>query len=167
MPIGILGLAYVMTWSLGSINQFVGVMIVFVVAMQALVGIEWTTASRWYWMLITFGGSGILQGLSGMSGPPLVLWVHGQRYSADHARAFLFAMYISNYLPQMLLLYWKFGNQVWGSAAVAVLALPPVLLGAMLGLQLGQQLGDRWLRPVSYACLLALGLYSLISPWLA
>ena len=79
MPIGILGLTYVVTWSSESINQFVAVMILLAVASQAFVGIDWKNAGRWYWVAITFGGSGILQGLSGISGPPMVLWVHGQR----------------------------------------------------------------------------------------
>lgn len=166
MPIGILGLGYLMTWPLDAVNQFVGIMIIAVIVSQAWVGVEWKTAKRWYWVLITFGGSGILQGLSGMSGPPLVLWVHGQRYSADHARAFLFAIFISNFIPQLALLQWKFGNVIWQSVGIAVLALPFVLLGAMLGLRIGHRLGERWLRKISYLGLFCLGLSSLLAPWL-
>ncbi len=164
LPIGVAGLAVVMTWSAAGINQLVGVIILFAVAIQALVGIEWKSAKQLHWLLITFGGSGILQGLSGMSGPPMVLWVHGQRYSADRARAFLFAMYISNFIPQLGLLWWRFGIPVIHSALIALLSLPVVLLGAMLGIRLGSALGDRWLRPITYACLIALALTSLLQP---
>ena len=164
LPIGIIGLSYVMTWSDAGIHQLVGLIILLAVALQAMVGIEWKTAQNWYWLLVTFGGSGILQGLSGMSGPPMVLWVHGQRYSADRARAFLFAMYISNFLPQMLLLWWRFGEQVPRAALIAGLSLPAVLVSAMLGLKLGSLLGDRWLRPITYACLIWLALSSLLKP---
>ena len=94
-----------------------------------------------------------------------MLWVHGQRYKSEHARAFLFCMYISNFLPQMLLLWWNFGGQVWKAVAVAMLSIPAVLLGAAIGLRLGKLLGDRWLKPVSYGCLLVLALYSLLAPW--
>ena len=110
LPIGVAGLAVVMTWSAAQINQLVGGIILMAVAMQALAGIEWKNARWWPWLVLTFGGSGILQGLSGMSGPPMVLWVHGQRYSADRARAFLFAMYISNFLPQLCLV-WEVRSQ--------------------------------------------------------
>ncbi len=164
LPIGVAGLAVVMTWSAAGINQLVGVIILLAVAIQALVGIEWKSAKKLHWLVITFGGSGILQGLSGMSGPPMVLWVHGQRYRADRARAFLFAMYISNFIPQLLLLWWRFGNAVLHSALIAALSLPLVLLGATLGLKLGTALGDRWLRPITYACLIALALTSLLQP---
>lgn len=166
MPIGIVGLTYVLTLTPAGVNQFVGAMILCAVVMQAFVGIEWKTAQKWYWILITFGGSGILQGLSGMSGPPMVLWVHGQRYSANRARAFLFSMYISNFLPQVLLLWSHFGSGVWRGVGIGLLATPPVVFGAVLGLRLGSLLGDRWLRPISYACLIAIAAYSLLGPWL-
>lgn len=166
MPIGIVGLAYVLTWETARINQFVGILILCAVISQAFIGVEWKNATKWYWMLVTFGGSGILQGLSGMSGPPLVLWVHGQRYSADRARAFLFSIYVSNFAPQVLLLWWRFGAEVWLDVVVAFVALPAVLLGAMLGLRIGKWIGDRWLRPLSYMLLIALASYSLFGPWI-
>ncbi len=165
MPIGILGLGVVMTWSPEQVNQLVGVIILAAILIQTFVGIEWKSAKRWYWIVITFGGSGILQGLSGMSGPPMVLWVHGQRYSADRARAFLFAMYISNFAPQVLLLWSKFGIAVWNAIAIGLLSMPLVLSSAMLGIHLGSRLGER-LRPISYVFLCCLAFKSLLAPWL-
>lgn len=166
MPIGVLGLVYVLTWSAASINQLVGAIILVAVSLQALVGIEWKSARHPFWMVTTFGGSGILQGLAGMSGPPMVLWVHGQRYSVDRARAFLFAMYLTNFPPQVLLLWWKFGSGVFQVIAAALLSLPLVLATTLLGLRLGSWLGERWLRPLAYAVLLWLALVSLLDPWL-
>ena len=164
LPIGVAGLAIVMTWSAAQINQLVGGIILMAVVLQSLAGIEWKNARWWPWLLLTFGGSGILQGLSGMSGPPMVLWVHGQRFSADRARAFLFAMYISNFLPQLALVWWRFGSGVPRAAVVGLLALPLVVVGALLGLKLGSLLGDRWLRPLTYAALVLLALKSLLEP---
>ena len=166
LPIGIAGLAVVLTWSPSQINQFVGVMILLVVAMQALVGIEWKSARRPIWLLLVFGGSGILQGISGMSGPPMVLWVHAQRFDGLRARGFLFAMYTTNFLPQVSLLWWKFGNTVFQAISVGLLALPLVLLSAMLGLRLGAWLGDTWLRTATYVGLVLIALASLLEPWL-
>ncbi len=164
LPIGVAGLVVVMTWSKGQINQLVGAIVLLAVAIQALAGVEWKNARWWPWLLLTFGGSGILQGLSGMSGPPMVLWVHGQRYSADRARAFLFAMYISNFLPQLGLVWWRFGSTVPRAALIGLMALPLVLVGAVLGLKLGSRLGDRWLRPLTYGALIAIALNSLLAP---
>ncbi len=166
LPIGIAGLAVVLTWPTTRINQFVGVMILLVVVIQAFIGIEWKSARKPIWLIAVFGGSGILQGISGMSGPPMVLWVHAQRYSTDRARAFLFAMYITNFFPQILLLWWKFGGAVFRAMLVGTLALPLVLLSAMLGLKLGSWLGDRRLRAATYVALVLIALASLLEPWL-
>ncbi|MCA9191852.1 MAG: sulfite exporter TauE/SafE family protein [Planctomycetales bacterium] len=166
LPIGVAGLALVMSWSAESINQFVGLLILLAVIVQSFVDIEWKNADHPFWIIVTFGSSGILQGISGMSGPPMVLWVHGRRYSADRARAFLFAMYISNFIPQICLLHYKFGTTVWQAVGVATLSIPFVLASAALGLRLGSWLGDRWLRPITYVCLLMLALSSLLDPWL-
>lgn len=166
LPIGVAAMAMVMTWPAGAIHQCVGVLILVALGIQTLVGIEWQGARKPMWMGLIFGGSGFLQGLSGMSAPPMVLWVHAQRFSHDHARAFLFAMYITNFVPQTLLLWWKFGSPVLQAMTVGVLALPLVLLSAMAGLRLGTLLGDRWLRPTSFLLLFWIGLSSLLEPWL-
>ncbi len=166
LPIGIAGLAIVVTWPATRVQQFVGVLILLALATQALVGVEWRSARRPWWVAAVFGGSGVLQGISGMSGPPVVLWVHAQRFTHDHARAFLFAMAITNFLPQVLLLWWKFGSPVVHAMGVGLLAVPLVLLSAMVGLRLGSRLGTRWLRSVTFALLLWIGLSSLLWPWL-
>ncbi len=166
LPIGIAGLAIVLTWSATLINQFVGGLILMAIAIQALAGVEWKSAKKPFWVWTVFGISGILQGISGVSGPPMVLWVHAQRYSIDRARAFLFAMYISNFVPQIMLLWWKFGSPVYRCMLIGFLTMPLVLIAAMLGLKLGSRLGERWLRPATYLGLACLALTSLLEPWL-
>lgn len=164
LPIGIIGMGWVLTWPQYRIQQLVGAIILFAVILQGFVGIEWKSARRWYWMLVVFGGSGILQGLTGMSGPPMVLWVHGQRYPVDRVRAFLFTVYIANFPPQIALLAWRYGSAVWLAMLVALLAVPGVIAAAMLGLRFGTWLGDQRVRPLSYLGLIALALYSLLGP---
>lgn len=166
LPIGIVGLAFVLKWPASSINQFVGVLILLAIAMQALVGIEWKSARQPFWLVTIFGGSGILQGISGMSGPPMVLWVHAQRYSSERARAFLFAMYITNFIPQIMLLWWTFGDVVFQAMLIGLLSVPLVLPTTTIGLKLGGWLGDRWLRSVSILGLVLIALSSLLQPWI-
>ncbi len=166
MPIGVVGLAVVMTWPQGRIQQLVGGLILLAIGAQSLIGTQWRSARHPAWMVLVFGGSGILQGLSGMSAPPMILWVHAQRFSHDRARAFLFAIYCCNFAPQMVLLWWRFGNGVFYSMSVALLALPGVLLSATVGLRLGSRLGDRWMRPAVLVLLLWISITSLLQPWL-
>lgn len=166
MPIGVLGLAALMKQSEGTIGQVVGLIILLAMLSQAFSGVEFKNARKWYWMLLTFGGSGVLQGLSGIGGPPLVLWVYGQKYAVDRARAFLFALYVANFLPQMIVLYWKFEHQIWNSTLVGLIVTPLILVAAELGLRAGSKLGDRWVRPVVYGTLLILAAIMIAKPFL-
>jgi uncharacterized protein len=166
MPIGVLGLSALMMQSQDTIGQIVGGIILLSILLQSLAGVEFKSAKTWPWMLLTFGGSGVLQGLSGIGGPPMVLWVYGQRYSVDRARAFLFAIYVANFIPQMMMLRWKFGSQIWSTALIGIIVTPLILLAAEFGLRLGSRLGDRWMRPVVYAALVALALVMIFRPLL-
>jgi uncharacterized protein len=166
MPIGVLGLSALMLQSEQTIGQVVGSIILLSILLQAMTGVEFKSARRWPWMLLTFGGSGILQGLSGIGGPPMVLWVYGQRYSVDRARAFLFAVYVANFIPQMIVLRWKFGSEIWAATMIGFLVTPFILLAAEGGLRLGSRLGDRWMRPAVYVTLAVLALIMILRPLL-
>jgi hypothetical protein len=166
MPVGVAGLVLLMSLPKAVVGQFVGVVILAAIVAQYFTGFEWKNARRWPWMLITFGGSGILQGLTGTGGPPMVLWVYGQRYSVNRARAFLFGTYVACFVPQLCLLYWNFGRIVWMPMLTAILALPIVLLSSELGLKMGSRIGDRWMRPVTYWMLILLALAAIVEPWL-
>ena len=167
MPLGLLVLAWLVGNSSQLIEPIVGAIVLAAVISQMVSGRRWETARRWYWILATFGLSGILQGLSGMSAPPMLLWVHGQRFSANRARSFLFAMYLTNFLPQLALMLWAFGPKLLTSVLVALLALPLIVLGSLLGLKLGNRLGDKGLRPVTYVLLIWIAIACLLDPWLS
>ncbi len=166
MPIGVLGLTALMKQSEDRIGQVVGLIILLALFSQAFSGVEFKNARKWYWMLLTFGGSGVLQGLSGIGGPPLVLWVYGQKYAVDRARAFLFALYVAIFPPQMIVLYWKFDSQILNSTLVGFIVTPLILIAAELGIRAGSKMGERWVRPAVYATLLILAAIMIAKPLL-
>ena len=166
LPVGILGLAWLVTNSSSSIKPLVGSIVLVAVVMQTFSGRPWTSANKWYWVLTAFGASGLLQGLSGMSAPPMLLWLHGQRFAAKRARSFLFAIYLSSFVPQLLLMFWTFSPALLTSMQVAVLALPLVLIGTYVGLAVGNRFGERWLRPATYTLLVWMAMACLLDPWL-
>lgn len=167
MPLGLLGLAWLVCNYEFIVQPLVGTIVLAAVLTQAFSGQSWHTAGRWYWIVATFGLSGLLQGLSGMSAPPMLLWVHGQRFSVNRARSFLFAMYLSNFLPQLALMLWAFGPKLLTCVSLAIVALPLIVLGSLLGLRLGNRLGDRWLRPTTYVLLVWMAVACLLDPWLS
>ena len=167
MPLGLFGLAWLISHWAFVVKPLVGSVVLAAVLTQLWSGRSWQTAGRWYWVVATFGLSGLLQGLSGMSAPPMLLWVHGQRFSVNRASSFLFAMYLSNFLPQLALMLWAFGPKLLTCVLLAVAALPLILLGSFVGLQLGNRLGDRWLRPTTYILLVWMAVACLLDPWLS
>lgn len=94
----------------------------------------------------------------------MVLWVYGQRYTVDRARAFLFASYIIGFVPQLSLLYWTFKEVIFLPILTAILSLPAVLIASELGLRIGSRLGDRWMRPLTYVTLILLALAAIVEP---
>ncbi len=166
LPLGVAALSQLMTYPKQTIGQVVGLVILLAIGIQSLAGIRWKNASHWSWLLITFGGSGFLQGLMATGGPPMVLWVHGQRYSIDRARAFLFSIYVIGFFPQALLLRWTFGELFWRPILVSLLALPLILGASELGLRVGSLIGDRKMRRLTYLVLFVLAMMAILQPWL-
>jgi uncharacterized protein len=167
MPLGLFALAWLVRNSSHLIEPLVGAIVLTAVIAQTISGRRWESAGRWYWVLATFGLSGLLQGISGMSAPPMLLWVHGQRFSANRARSFLFAMYLTNFLPQLALMLWAFGPKLLTSVLLALVALPLIVSGSLIGLRLGNRIGDKGLRPVTYALLIWMAIACLLDPWLS
>ena len=166
LPLGVAALFWVTNHKAAFVEPLIGSLILLAVVAQLVSGRPWSSAKRWYWIWATFGLSGILQGLSGMSAPPMVLWVYGQRFDPNRARAFLFTVYLSNFIPQLALMVWTFGYPMLRSAVVALAALPLLLVASLIGLQIGNRLGERWLRPATYAILIWMALTCILDPWL-
>jgi uncharacterized membrane protein YfcA len=164
LPIGVAGLVVLMGQPKQTISQLVGLIILLAIFSQFFAGIQWKNARRLHWLILTFGGSGFLQGLTGTGGPPMVLWVYGQRFPVDRARAFLFASYVICFVPQLSLLLWKFGEIAFLPILTASMAIPAVLVGSEIGLRIGSKLGDRWLRPLTYCVLILIALIAVIEP---
>jgi uncharacterized protein len=167
LPLGVAGLVVLMGMPKQTVGQIVGLVILLAIISQSFAGFEWKNARRLPWLIITFGGSGFLQGLTGTGGPPMVLWVYGQRYTVDRARAFLFASYVVCFPPQLSLLFWNFGGVILFPILSALLALPAILIASELGLRLGSRLGDRWMRPLTYVALILLALAAIVEPWIS
>lgn len=118
------------------------------------------------WMWIAFTASGLLQGLVGMGGPAMVLWVQAHDWDTRRIRAFLFTMYLISMLPAFLFLYLAFGDRIW-PAGVGAALLSPLLMGVTwLGLHTGTWLGRDRLRRVTLALLLLMGVAGLCAPLL-
>ena len=112
---------------------------------------------HWAWGAVAFTASGILAGLVGMGGPPLVLWLMAHDWSTRKTRGFLFAVFTMSIPFQLALLALTFGGSILVYAALGIAFVPLVFVGSRIGLPLGNRMAKSRLRNVAYIILLVIG----------
>lgn len=117
------------------------------------------------WGILAFPLSGFLQGLVGMGGPAMVLWVQAHDWDTRQSRGFLFAMYLISIGPAIAMLYVAFGNRIIEPSIIAFALTPLLLAVTSLGLATGTKLGRKRLRRLTLGVLILIGVCGLIAPW--
>lgn len=118
------------------------------------------------WGFLAFSASGFLQGLVGMGGPAMVLWVQAHHWDTKRTRGFLFAMYLVSLAPALGSLWYFFGKRVVGPGITAAFLIPLLWWCTSLGLRVGTWLGQRRLRRLTLGLLMVIGLAGLFAPLL-
>ncbi len=164
--IGILLLKILVGLSTLHIRMAIGFILCALVAMQLLLRPAPHPKLHWAWGGLAFVSSGLLSGLCGMGGPPLVIWVMAHDWSNPKSRAFLFATFTVAIPIQLLLLGINFGRSIIESFVLAVLLTPLVYLGSALGLAIGNRISKEHLRWLAYAVLLIVAVSAVLPPFL-
>jgi uncharacterized membrane protein YfcA len=166
LPVGV-GLQWLLSgFSADRIRQVVGLAVMAATLAMILIRPQPKAAVAPIWTWIACSVSGLFQGLCGMGGPALVLWVQSHDWHPDRSRGFLFAQYLISLFPTLLLVGLVFGSEVWRALGLAALLLPVIFLSTFLGMRVGRRLDPTRLRSVSYLLLLLLGLSQVLGPWL-
>jgi len=153
--------------SIDHVRLVVGCILCILVTMQYLAKVRPSEKVHWGWSSLAFGSSGLLSGICGMSGPPLVLWAFAHDWSAKKIRGYLFAAFAATIPVQIVLLYVTFGAGILHSLRVSLLVAPAVLLGVAVGLPIGNRMPRALLRKIVLLILLFVGLRSILRPILA
>ena len=146
-----------------SVKLVVGSVLCILVATAVIGKFKPVEKLHWGWGVLACSASGLLAGLVGMGGPPLVFWTLMHDWTVAKTRGFLFAVFVICRPLQLVLLYGAFGPQILHTVGLAVLLMPAVFAGAALGLPLGNRLSKPVLRMIVYAVLATIGLSSVIS----
>lgn len=116
------------------------------------------------WAVLAMLCAGLMSGLAGMGGPPIVLWIMAHNWSSRRIRATLWVSFIV-LAPLNLVFQWlQFGDGVWRAAGVGLLCSPIVWLGMWPGMWLGDRLSQANIRRVSFALLFLIAVYLLVKP---
>lgn len=166
LPIGILALHSLDESLRWTIDPTVGVVMLGLLALLLFAHPEHRPEFPVKWEILTCSVSGFLVGFCGMGGPPLVVWTLAHDWSATKSRAFLYAVYAANLLPQLAILAFVWGPELARAFAFGALGIPLSYSGMLLGLYLSQWISKKWLRRVAYGVILATALLSIAQPFL-
>ena len=166
LPIGMWMLSGLSDWPPQLMKQIVGCFVLAATASFCFLKPSKRQSIHPIWAWIAFPLSGWLQGIVGMGGPPLVLWVQSHDWSTQQSRGFLFAMYLISLVPATVCLWITFGSSVFAAAPLAVLTIPLLWPVTRLGIWAGSLLGQSRLRKLSLAMLFAIGVAGVLGPML-
>lgn len=166
MPLGTLLLHYLSeTMSKESLRAIVGGIILLVVTLQTAARVKPRERVHWGWGLAAASSGGVLAGLCGMGGPPLVLWVIAHQWSSQQTRVALWTIFLSLVPAQVLLITLAFGIEpVYKGVLTGLVALPLVMAGTVLGMKLGNRMSKPLLQAVARVLLVLIAL-AMIGLW--
>ncbi len=166
MPIGVALLGLLVTTGPAHVKQAVGAMLLLVLAVQWLLKVQPRERVGWGWTVLAGGSSGLTAGLVGMGGPPVVLWVMAHDWSSKKSRSFLWLTYLLLIPFNLLLLVYRFGDEIWGSLLLGLCLAPLVVAGSEAGMRLGAMMSRQRLRLAALVLLLLLAVASILGPLL-
>jgi uncharacterized protein len=155
--VGLFFLKSLVTFSTDHIKAVIGGILCLLAIIQLLWRPHPVEAMHWGWAGLSWSASGILAGICGMGGPPLVLWAMAHNWSTEKTRGFLFAVFATSIPFQLALLCVIFGADMLWNIALGIIFLPIIYLGLKIGLPIGNRMSKATLRRIALIILLIIG----------
>jgi len=166
LPFGIIVLKSMESLEIDTVKQLVGGLMLLITLVICFFRPVPRERLHWGWSWLAFPVSGFLQGLVGMGGPAMVLWVQAHDWDTKKIRGFLFSMYLVSMGPALAMLFFAFGKRLIEPSLFAAALTPLLLIATSLGLKAGTWLGRKRLRQITLAVLILIGVAGLAAPWL-
>lgn len=164
LPLGILLLVYIDNLDRTQMKQILGAIVLLAVASQMFWPVQPRERLHPAWAGLAFSASGLMNGLAGIGGPPLVLWVMAHRWSNREIRAFLQTTFLLATPLQITLLYTMTRHNPGAAMAYGLLFTPVVAVGSLAGVRLGNRINRGRLRQAAYGILVITALVSMAAP---
>ena len=155
--IGLFLLTKIVKLDVNYIKLVVGSIVGLIVIAKLLFQPQPVEKLHWGWAGFTFVVSGLLSGICGIGGPPLVLWAIAQNWATNKVRAFLFAVLAISTPIQIILLGLTFGVELFRYVAIGIAFFPAAYLGYAVGLPIGDRMRKRRHRLIADIILLLVG----------
>lgn len=164
IAVGVLLLRRLALFPVDTVKLVLGCLICLLVALQIACKVKPVERLHPGWGGLAFLSSGLLAGVAGMGGPPLVIWVMAHNWSSVKTRAFLFAVFSASFPLQLGLFVGGFGTGILKGFLIGLMLIPAVFLGSRIGMPLGNRLPKPLLRTLAYLILIAIGLSAILQP---
>ncbi|MCB9628980.1 MAG: sulfite exporter TauE/SafE family protein [Sandaracinaceae bacterium] len=167
VPVGMLGMQLLSDAGPARVKQGVGVLLFVALGVRQL----WRPAPRDtvapVWKVVAGSVSGLLSGLAGMGGPPLVLYALAHRFSVDRYRAFLWSQFVLVVPVMVTTLALRFGAEVLLTFGLGVALTPCLWLGARLGMRVSARFEVATVQRIAVGLLYVIALSGALGPLLA
>jgi uncharacterized protein len=167
MPIGIYLLSVINVLEPTVVRQVFGCLILLVLALHSLARITPRERLHTGWGALAGSCSGFMSGMSGMGGPPLIMWIMAHSWSNERSRASVWVFFTMLTPIQLGGLWHRFGPPILDASLLACLLAPLALLGLLPGLWLGKRIPKPTLRRLSYTLILFIAGYAIVQPFFA
>ena len=146
------------------VKQVFGGVLLTVLASQWLLKPKPREKVAYGWGVFAMTCSGLLSGLTGTSGPPVVLWAMAHDWTTQRIRASMFAIFMAIIPINLVFQSLEFGTDVIKAAGIGLAYAPVVWLGVIPGLWLGNQLSQKAIRRVAFSLLFVIAAYMVAEP---
>ena len=119
-----------------------------------------SSQERWASWLVG-GLSGILGGISSLTGPIIITYMMTLRLSRESFVGTMSVIYLAASIPLYLAMAWV-GRFGWSEIILSVVALVPVFLGMALGKRIRYRLNEQWFRRILLVFLSVIALVLLL-----
>jgi uncharacterized membrane protein YfcA len=117
------------------------------------------------WGVLTMLVSGVISGLSGMGGPPIVLWLMAHKWPNERIRVTLWTMFAGLAVTNLCWLAWRFGRPVVEAGAVGLLFTPITFLGTLPGARIAAKMSPDTMRNAATVILVLVAVYAVSQPY--
>jgi uncharacterized membrane protein YfcA len=165
-PLGVYFLRKISNKQPDEIRQVFGVILLVLLIAQISIHPKPRERLHGAWATLAMIISGVLSGMTGMSGPPIVFWVIAHDWPSTKMRATMWAFFLMMIPANLIFQSLQFGADVWKFSGVAVLYIPLLLLGTLPALWLGKRIRRKVLRVISITILVLIAAYAIGQPLL-
>ncbi len=171
VPLGVLTQGWLLdSYGPDRIKQVFGGIILLALIVQILWRVKQRDSLHVAWGLSAGGIGGFIGGISGMGGPPIVMWVHAHNWSNQRCRATLWAFFTGLVPLQIGCIYWKFAapgqtTELNSAMLTALLFSPIMIVGIVPGLWLGHRISKPRLRLISFSIIFIISFSALLGPY--